>query len=135
MCQIGDIILIRRYKDNEKNLNKHSFVVIDDEEGEIEGVPYDFICNVMSSFKTEEQKEWKLTKYPGNFPIALDDRDVENDNGKEGYIKTDQLYYFKKEFLDYKVIGSLKPEIFNLVLEFIEESDFEIYDVVDNLTE
>ena len=71
--------------------------------------------------------------YPGNFPIVFDDRTVENDNGKEGYIKADQLYYFQKESLEYEVIGRIKPDIFNLLIEFIEDSDFELVDITDNL--
>ena len=37
MCKIGDIILIERYKDREKTLGRHSFVVVDDQDGEIHG--------------------------------------------------------------------------------------------------
>lgn len=68
MCKIGDIILIERYKDREKTLGRHSFVVIDDQNGEIQGLPYDMICNVFSSFKNEEQKKRKLSN-PGNFQL------------------------------------------------------------------
>lgn len=35
MCKVGDIILVNSYKDNGKNLSRHSFVVISDEEGKI----------------------------------------------------------------------------------------------------
>lgn len=132
MCQVGDIIVIKQYKDRGKIINKHSFVVINDENGKIEGISYDFVANVMSSFKTEEQKQRKLS-YSGNFPITIDDRLVNDDNRKEGYIKADQLYYFQKRNIEYKVIGSLKPEIFELLLEFLEESDFDIVDIIDNL--
>lgn len=132
MCQVGDIILIQQYKDCGNLLNRHSFVVIDDEADQINGVPYDMICNVMSSFKSKTQRERKMS-YPGNFPIVFDDRTVENDNGKEGYIKADQLYYFQKDSLEYEVIGRIKPDIFNLLIEFIEESDFDLVDITDNL--
>lgn len=133
MCQIGDIIVIKRYKDRDTMLPKHSFVVIDDEGGRIEGMSYDFIANVMSSFKTDEQKRWKLDHYPGNFPIVFEDRVVQDDNRRDGYIKADQLYYFQKDKIEYKVIGHLYPDIFNLLMEFIEESDFDIVDIIDNL--
>ena len=132
MCQIGDIILIQRYKDSGNLLNRHSFVVIDDEPDQINGVSYDMICNVMSSFKTKTQRERKMS-YPGNFPVVFEDRIVENDNEREGYIKADQLYYFQKDSLDYEVIGRIKPDIFNLLMEFIEESDFDLIDITDNL--
>ena len=132
MCQVGDIIKIQRYQDGNKILSKHSFVVIDDESDKINGVSYDMICNVMSSFKDKIQRERKIS-YPGNFPIVLEDRIVENDNGKEGYIKADQLYYFQKDKIRYDVIGKLEPDIFNLLIEFIEESDFDLIDITDNL--
>lgn len=55
MCKIGDIILVKKYKDKQNNLGKHSFIVIDDEKDTIEGMPYDMICNVLSSFKTKNK--------------------------------------------------------------------------------
>lgn len=67
MCNIGDIILINNYNDNGKILHRHSFVVIDDEGGEIMGLPYDFVANVLSSFKDNIQRQRKLS-YDGNFP-------------------------------------------------------------------
>lgn len=133
MCQVGDIIVIKQYKDRGKIISKHSFVVISNENGKIEGIPYDFVANAMSSFKNDKQKEWKMKQYPGNFPIVLDDRVVENDNGKSGYIKADQLYYFQRDTIEFDTIGYLKPEILDLLLEFLEESDFDIVDIVDNL--
>lgn len=132
MCKIGDIILIERYKDREKALGRHSFVVIDDQNGEIQGLPYDMICNVFSSFKSEEQKKRKLG-YPGNFPIANEDTNTKPDNGKSGYIKTDQLYFFNKSKIEYTVIGNIQPDILELVLEFIDTSDFAAEAIIDNL--
>ncbi len=107
-------------------------MIINDEAGQIQGLDYDLICNVMSSFKSEEQRKRKL-KYPGNFPVAPDDSEVINGNEKSGYIKADQLYYFNKQKIKYMVIGSLKVEIFNLLMEFIGEElkSFEI--IIDNL--
>ena len=37
MCCVGDIILVDKYKHNGKQINKHSFVVVDDDGGEIQG--------------------------------------------------------------------------------------------------
>ena len=132
MCQVGDIILINSYMDNGNNLNRHSFVVIDDRNGTIEGLPYDMICNVLSSFKSESHKQIKLS-YPGNFPISHNDTETNPHNSKDGYIKMDQLYYFRKDNLQYRVIGSVKEEILELLFEFLEESDFELFDIIDNL--
>lgn len=133
MCQVGDIIVIEQYKDRGKIISKHSFVVISDKNGKIEGIPYDFVANVMSSFKSNLQKERKLKRYPGNFPIVENDRVVENDNGKAGYIKTDQLYYFQRDSIEFETIGYLKDDILNLLLEFLEEANFDIVNIVDNL--
>ena len=51
MCTIGDIILIESYQHKGRALSKHSFVVLSVESGKIEGLDYDFVCNVLSSFK------------------------------------------------------------------------------------
>lgn len=132
MCKVGDIILIKRYKDNKNIIGRHSFIVIDDRKGVIEGLPYDMVCNVLSSFKTDEQKKRKL-KYEGNFPITHDDTITNPDNGNNGYVKADQLYYFKKDKIEYQVIGNVLPDILKLLFEFIAESDFPIVEIIDNL--
>ena len=132
MCKIGDIILVKEYKDGNMTLKKHSFIVLSDSNGTIEGLAYDMICNVLSSFKNNTQKQHKLN-YPGNFPVANDDTITNPDNGKDGYLKTDQLYYFNKAKIEYEVIGYIKPDILNLIFEFIEDSEFPLSEIVDNL--
>ena len=112
MCKVGDIILVNSYEDRNKVLKRHSFIVIDDKDGTVEGLPYDVVCNVLSSFKNEKQNERKLF-YPGNFPIANDDTVTVPDNGLDGFVKTDQLYYFKKDKISYDVIGYINPEVLN----------------------
>lgn len=114
-----------------KNISR-TFVVIEDNSGEIQSLPYDFVCNVLSSFKTEEQKRKKL-KFPGNFPITAKETPVFGGNKKDGYIKADQFYYFKKDKIKYKVIGSMTKRAFNDLVEFINSSDFEIETITDNL--
>ena len=131
MCVAGDIILISGYKRENKIMSKHSFIVLSDENGQIQGCEYDLICNVMSSFKNEQQKRAKL-KYTGNFPITYNDTDIPNGNGKDGYIKAEQLYYFDKSTINYQVIGNMKPDTFEKLKEFIQSlDDFEI--ITDNL--
>ncbi len=132
MCKIGDIILIKRYKDHGHFLGRHSFIVIDDRKDIIQGLPYDMVCNVLSSFKDENQKKRKL-EFDGNFPITHDDTITDPDNGNDGYVKADQLYYFKKDKIDYQVIGNVLPDILRLLFEFISESDFPIVEIIDNL--
>ena len=71
--------------------------------------------------------------FGSNFPVSNDDTVTNPDNGGSGYIKADQLYYFSKEKIDYRVIGYINPDILDLLFEFIEESDFEIVNITDNL--
>ena len=61
MCDIGDIILIKSYQHKGHVLSKHSFVVLNVESDKIEGLDYDFVCNVLSSFKNELQRSKKLS--------------------------------------------------------------------------
>ena len=132
MCKVGDIILINNYNDSSISISKHSFVVISDVAGQIQGLDYDLICNVMSSFKNEGQRQKKLA-YFGNFPITHNDSVVSNGNTKDGFIKAEQFYYFNKEKIDYITIGSMKEEVFKILIDFINESDIEIQHVIDNL--
>lgn len=132
MCRVGDIILITNYIDNGRNISRHSFIVLSDEAGQIQGLDYDIICNVMSSIKDEEQRKKKLS-YSGNFPITHNDSIVTNGNNHDGFIKSEQFYYFNKEKIDYTVIGSMKEDVFNLLLEYIRELKIEIQHVIDNL--
>ncbi|MGF7018785.1 protein associated with RNAse G/E [Lachnospiraceae bacterium PF1-21] len=132
MCKIGDIICIESYKSNGVEVGRHSFVVIEDEDGQIEGISYDIVCNVMSSFKNEEQKARKL-RYPGNYALSSVDTVTNPDNNKDGYLKTDQLYFFIKDKIQYNVIGNVKPEIMEKILAFIQDSEFEIEIIADNL--
>lgn len=132
MCQVGDIIVIEDYKDHGKELSRHSFVVLNDEHDQIEGLDYDFVCNVMSSFKTEEQKKKKMS-YPGNFPFTYQDEEMKCGNSKEGYIKAEQLYYFSKEKTSFRVIGHLEEDTFSRLIDFIENLGIPMQHVIDNL--
>ena len=120
MCKIGDIILVEKYKDGNTVLSRHSFVVIEDRDGTVEGLPYDMICNVLSSYKGEKQKQRKLS-YPGNFPVSNEDTITNPDNGGSGYIKADQLYYFNKNKIDYRVIGYINEDILDLLFNKFKE--------------
>lgn len=132
MCNVGDIIVVSSYKDKGIILNKHSFIVLNNDEGKIQGLDYDMICNAMSSIKDEAQHEKKM-KYCGNFPVAFDDFDPITGNKLRGYIKAEQLYYFKSDNLNYKVIGQMRPDIFELLIEFIEGLEVPMEHIIDNL--
>lgn len=132
MCKKRDIILIENYQSQGNNVGTHSFVVLEDNGGEIKGLPFDVICNVLSSFKSAEQKARKLS-YPGNFPITACDTSVPGGNTKDGYIKADQFYYFNKDKITYSIIGQMKDDAFNELIEFINNGSFEIEIITDNL--
>lgn len=131
MCKVGDIIVVRNYVSQGKTLGKHSFVVLSTEKGEIQGLDYDLVCNVMSSFHSEEQRRKKLN-YPGNFEYPASAENIKNGHGKDGYIKAEQFYYFDSSKTDFYVLGNVTPELFNALIEFINQlTDIEV--VVDNL--
>ena len=132
MCTVGDIILIESYQHKGRALSKHSFVVLSVEAGKIEGLDYDFVCNVLSSFKNEQQRARKLG-FPGNFEINHRDSSVVRSNTKDGYAKAEQLYYFNRDKTDYTVIGKLHEDVFNRLVEFVENLDVPLEHITDNL--
>ncbi len=121
MCKIGDIILVYNPKRFKKSIGMHSFVVLDDTQGKIKSMDFDFIGLIMSSMDTDEKYK-KLMKYDANFPISLDEQDIESGgNRKRACIKAEQFYYFNKDSIKFKVLGALDKDIFNLLIEFINE--------------
>ena len=123
MCKVGDILLIFNAR-NRKPVGMHPFIVLDDTNGKVSGVySYDFIGLLLTSADTEEKKE-RLKRIDGNFPIAENDKIM--DDGKSGdnrysYVEADQFFYFDKNKIKYIHIGTLEPDIYNLIIEFIEE--------------
>ena len=132
MCKIGDIILVNSYKNEGVTIGKHSFVVISDEGGIIQGYSYDFIANVLSSFKSEEQKKKKLS-YAENYLVNHNDTITNPHNKKDGFAKVDQLYFFNKDKLSYKVIGYMKEDVFEEMMNYILELDKEFKTITENL--
>lgn len=132
MCKKRDLVIVDNYISEGNPISKHTFVVISDENGEIQGLPFDMVCNALSSFKDDEQKKRKLS-YPGNFQITANDTAVKNGNRKDGYIKADQFYYFNKNKTNYRVIGQIDKDVFELLIEFINNGEFDIIDITDNL--
>ena len=120
MCMLGDIVVIDKYVgDDGKILNRHSFVVINDKPGFIEGLNYDFVCNVMSSFKSEKQRMRKL-RFEENIEIT-GNKIISNikKNNRNGYIKADQLFFFDKNKIDYYVLGHISNELLNELMLII----------------
>lgn len=72
-------------------------------------------------------------RFTGNFPSVNEDTVTDHDDGKDGYIKSEQFYYFNKEKIDYIVIGSMGIEAFNNLIDYIENLKIDIEDITDNL--
>lgn len=119
MCKLGDIIVVKEFKNEDGNtIPKHSFVVINDEENYVEGLRYDFVSNMMCSFHNDEHKNKKL-RFEENLLIKEELIDGEKINNKGGYIKADQLYYFNKNFIEYKVIAHMESELLDDLVQLI----------------
>ena len=78
----------------------------------------------MSSFKDEEHRRKKLS-YKGNLEIRSDDIISNTKNGKNGYIKADQLFYFNKNKLDYYVFAQIDRELLDELIRLIIELRYE----------
>lgn len=119
MCKLGDIIIIKEFKDEDGTLvSKHSFVVVNDESNSIQGLNYDFVSNMMCSFHDEEHKNKKLN-YKQNVLVDRSNVHGDNINSKEGYIKANRLYYFEKSKIDYKVIAHIDDQLLSKLLKII----------------
>lgn len=123
MCKIGDILLIYNAR-NRRPVGAHPFIVLDDSNGTVSGMySYDFIGLLLTSANTEEKKE-RLRKIDGNFPISPDDKIVEESkksDNRYSYVEADQFFYFDKAKIKYIHLGSIEPDIYDLIIEFIEE--------------
>ena len=119
MCKLGDIIVIKEFKNEEgKIIPKHSFVIINDEPDHVEGFKYDFISNMLCSFHNEKHKRKKL-RFKENLPIKEEKISGANINNREGYIKADQLYYFDKKKIEYKIIAHIDDELLDELVQLI----------------
>lgn len=87
---------------------------------------------MLSSLKDEKQRMHKLS-YPGNFEIKSEQMLTSPNNGKDAFIKTDQLYFFKKELLDYRVIGRVSEDVLAELLQYIEDGTYSFEPILDNL--
>jgi hypothetical protein len=117
----------------------HPFIVLDDTNGIVRGMySYDFIGLLLTSANTEEKKE-KLKKIEGNFPIAPEDKIMEKSStdNRYSYVEADQFFYFDKDKIKYIHLGFLDPDIYDLVIEFIQELNqkgITIHQIIDKAT-
>lgn len=135
MCKLGDIIVVNKYiGDDGKEISKHSFIVIDDNPDCIKGLNYNLVTTVISSFKSQEQKERKL-QYKENMEICEFERNGTKKFSKPSYIKADKLFYFDKEKLDYYVFGRISDDLLDELVKLIIElsNEEKLVQVTDNL--
>lgn len=138
MCKIGDIIVINDAKIGNQSVGKHSFVVLSTDKGEIEGLSFDLVCNLMSSLegKGDEYKQRKLS-YPENMPYSAIEENIYSKykNGKEGFIKAGVYFLFNKEQTNFKVIGNVDIELYLRLMAYINQMNPEdIKYILDNLS-
>ena len=123
MCKIGDIIAVPGFIGDGNNfVNIHYFVVVNDRNGKIEGLSFDIVGTVMSSFKSVKHKNKKI-KYKENIEITEKEGIINNKNLKNGYIKADQLHYFNKNKTFYFVVGQVDGDVLIRILERIKYLD------------
>lgn len=123
MCKYGDIIVIDKYKTEDGfDMSRHSFIVVDDREGIIKGFSYDIIASVMSSIKDSEHRR-KVLKRVENMEITPLDRLCLPENGKDAYVKVNQLHYFNRLKISYRVIGNVTDEVMERIMDLMEYLD------------
>jgi len=136
MCKLGDIIVINKYiGEDGKTINKHSFIVINDEGNYIKGLKYTHVTTVISSFKGFKHRQKKLN-YKENVEIKTFEQNGTIKNfKKESYIKADKLFYFNKDKLDYYVFGRISDDLLDELVKIIIslEKDNKISNIIDNL--
>ena len=86
--KIGDIVYVSKYKN--KNVNKHLFVIVDEEN---RGIDIDYFCMLISS------KLDKL-KYESNVLLKKDNM---NNLNKDSIVKTDKTYLIEHNDIDFSI--------------------------------
>lgn len=136
MCQIGDLIKIEKYiGDDGEEVGRHTFVVLSESEDMIKGLKFDLVGSPISSIKTKEQRE-KIEEDSRLMIIKTNDQNgMPASKYEESFIKSHLMYYFKKDKIDYKVLGALNVETFLELqdqLNRLDESD-DIEQVITNI--
>ena len=117
MCKLGDIIVVNKFTDkNGDVIPKHSFVVINDTANYIESLRYDFVSNILCSFHNDVKRKKKLN-LESNLLIDKNAIQGKNLNNKNGYIRADELFYFDKNKIQYKVIAHVKDDFLNKLIK------------------
>ena len=111
MLQIGDIILIEKFKNlDREEISKHYFIILNNENGDFYGKEYDFSGCEMPSLN--EKNYDKKIFYESNYEVKKEFLE-ESINNKNGYIILNQQFLFKEEKIEYKKITKMKSEELN----------------------
>lgn len=118
MIKLGDILLIDEYLDEDGLcVNAHPFIVLNNENGIIEGYAYDLVGNFMSSIKSYKHKV-EVLKYNSNLLINI------NDGVKrESFIKAGIIYYFDSKNIRYKHLGNIGEEAYQKLIQLLQLLD------------
>jgi len=112
-CEIGDIVLINQFKYPDGKIGSlHSFVVIDIEKDELEVLPFEYLCFLISSQKEKE-------RYPYNVPIKKDNI---NRLKVDSHVKCDYIYNGIKKDDIIMIVGRVTEEQYETFIKIYNES-------------
>ena len=112
-CKVGDIVLINHFKyPSGAEGSLHSFVVIDIKKDELEIMPFEYLCFLISSNKSKENS-------PYNLPIK---KDHINRLKSDSHVKCDYIYEGIKEDDIIMIVGAVTPEQYKAFIELYLES-------------
>lgn len=124
MCKVGDIIKIEKYiGDDGKEVGRHSFVVISEDEDVIQGYNFDFVGCPMSSIKSDAQREKVAADERLMIIKSNDQNGMPASNYEESFIKSNLFYYFQKNKIQYQLLGSLNIETYMKLMKQLEDLD------------
>ena len=72
-----------------------------------------------------EKQRIKKLRYKENLEICSEDIISLTKNGKNGYIKDDQLYYFDKNKLDYYVFAKVDLQLLDELIKLVMQLSIE----------
>jgi len=100
-CEIGDIVLVSNFKfPDGRDGSLHSFVVIAIENDELDLMPFEYLCFLISSKSSKES-------YPHNIPIK---KDGINRLIVDSHVKCDFIYEGIRKDDILMVVGAVTPE-------------------------
>jgi len=100
-CEIGDIVLVSNFKyPDGSDGSLHSFVVIAIENDELDLMPFEYLCFLISSNSSKES-------YPYNVPLK---KDAINRLKVDSHVKCDFIYEGIRRDDILMIVGAVTPE-------------------------